>query len=369
MTVPNAVTTPLAMGEPVGLAIGSHRWNVSGDDRRVVDLLAERYRLTPTAPHAIAHVVAHITHEPQQPPDPRQPHEPRQPMPSHEPGQPQAGLTDQLVVEPTATGFRLTTDPITIHLDTVEHPHQARIVVTDASMGEELLGFHLWLMVNRMMLIMDRMVVHAAAVEIDGQTVVVCGESGAGKSTLTVALGLAGGTILSEDWLLVDASSPTPTVSGVSPVMRLTADSADHLLAGRLGHAVDSDDGRDKRVFNSDTLFASASGVDRTPDRLFILSVGDDTGPDAGPDAGPEAGPKAGPEAALSPASGLDVTRYLADSAKMTLRFTDRGDYLSFLGVVGTVVSSIPAYHLRRSTDFADLPKLVDLVRNCRETA
>lgn len=328
------VTVPLAMSEPVGLTIGSHRWNVSGDDRRVVDLLAERYRLTPTAPHPNAHVVAHIARNPQQ---------------TQEPGQPQPGLTDQLVVEPTSTGFRLTTDPITIHLDTIDRPHHASIIVTDASMGEELLGFHLWLMVNRMMLIMDRMVVHAAAVEIDGQTLVLCGQSGAGKSTLTVALGLAGGTILAEDWLLVDASSPTPTVSGVSPVMRLTADSADHLLAGRLGHAVDSDDGRDKRVFDSGTLFASASGVDRTPDRLFMLSVG--------------------PEAGLVPASGLDVTRYLADSAKVTLRFTDRGDYVSFLGLVGTVVSSVPAYHLRRSTDFGDLPQLVDLVRNCREAA
>jgi hypothetical protein len=324
------------MTAPVGLAIGSHRWNVTGDDPRVIGLLAERYRLAPTEPHAIAHVIAHIA------PIAQDPHEP------HEPRQPQAESSDQLVVRPTPTGFRLTTDPITIHLDTIERPYRVSIVVTDTLMGFELLGFHLWLLVNRMMLIMDRMIVHAAAVDIDGQTLVLCGASGAGKSTLTAALGLAGGTILAEDWLLVDASSPTPTVSGVSPVMRLTADTADHVLAGRLGHAVDSDDGRDKRVFDSGTVFASAPGVDRAPDRLFILAAGHELG--------------------LTPASGLDVTRYLADSAKATLRFTDREDYLSFLGLVGTIVSSMPAYHLRRSTDFSDLPRLVDLVRNCRES-
>jgi hypothetical protein len=326
------------MTAPVGLAIGSHRWNVSGDELSVVALLAERYRLTPTEPHATAHVVAHITRDPQQP---------------HDPSEPQAELTDQLVVRPTATGFRLATDPVTIHLDTVERPYRANIIVTDASMADELLGFHLWLLVNRMMLIMGRMVVHAAAIDIDGQTLVLCGASGAGKSTLTAALGLAGGTILAEDWLLADASSSTPTVSGVSPVMRLTAETADHLFAGRLGHAVDSDDGRDKRVFDSGTLFASAPGVDRTPNRLFILNAGHEL--------------NAGHMPGLTPASALDVTRYLADSAKATLRFTDREDYLSFLELVGTVAASMPAYHLRRSTDFSDLPRLVDLVRNCRE--
>lgn len=312
---------------PVGLAIGSHLWNVSGNDRVMTDLLAERYRLTPTEPHVNPHVVAHITYEPRDG---------------------QVELSDQLIVQPTENGWRFTTDPITIHFETAAQPQRARIVVTDAAMDTELLSFHLWLLVNRLLLTINRLVMHAASVEIDGQTVVICGQSGAGKSTLTVALGLAGATVLTEDWLLVDTSSSTPTVSGISSVMRLTMDSAERMLAGRLGHAVDSRDGRDKRVFDSGSLFASAAGVDHTPDRLFLLSPGQRT--------------------ELVAASALDVTRYLADSAKATLRFTDRADFGSFLSVVGAFVSSVPAYHLRRSDDFGDLPQLVDLVRTLGET-
>lgn len=318
---------PISLTPPVGLAIGSHRWNVSSDSPRYVAMLAERYRLTPSQPHDFPDVVANIARRLRDSP---------------------ARTTDQLIVRSTAHGYRLITDPITIELESRDGGYRADVAVTDDSMSDELIGFHLWLLVNRMMLIMNRMLLHAAAVEIDGQTVVICGDSGAGKSTLTVALGLQGGTVLAEDWLLVNCSLPSTTISGVSSVMRLCVDSAERLLPGRLEHAVASTDGKEKRVFDSASLFASAPALEFAPHRIFVLSAGEHD--------------------LIEPASPLELTRHLTAAAKWTLRFAERDDYASFLGLAAGFATSVPVYRLRRSTDFRNLPTLVELVRSCRES-
>lgn len=69
----------------------------------------------------------------------------------------------------------------------------------------------------------DALVLHASAVELDGEVFAICGPSGGGKSTIAAALTLAGASIVSDDALRLQvgpAPDPVFCFPGM-PVLRL----------------------------------------------------------------------------------------------------------------------------------------------------
>ena len=85
---------------------------------------------------------------------------------------------------------------------------------------------HLSIVLHRLLLALDALYLHAAAVHIDGRTHVFIGEKGAGKSTLSLALGRAGGTVLADDHVLIERRHDAGhyVVSGCEDRARLAAD-------------------------------------------------------------------------------------------------------------------------------------------------
>ena len=71
------------------------------------------------------------------------------------------------------------------------------------------------------------LVLHASAVNVEGEAVLFIGEKGAGKSTTAAALLARGHTLLSDDVVAIDTSSPEhPRVLPAFPQLRLWPDSA-----------------------------------------------------------------------------------------------------------------------------------------------
>jgi hypothetical protein len=85
------------------------------------------------------------------------------------------------------------------------------------------------------------MVFHGSAVVMDGGAVVFLGSSGRGKSTLAAAFATQGRAFLTDDALVLDASSGRYTVQPSHASIRLWDDSRESLLAGNtaLAPAVD----------------------------------------------------------------------------------------------------------------------------------
>lgn len=84
----------------------------------------------------------------------------------------------------------------------------------------------------------NRLVLHASAVQVDDRAVAFVGKSGMGKSTLATALSLEGYPLLSDDLLRVDAELlvyPGATETRLRPAARSLAGTAGHETAdGRL---------------------------------------------------------------------------------------------------------------------------------------
>jgi hypothetical protein len=247
-----------------------------------------------------------------------------------------------LLVEPIAEGHRLTTDPVTFELTRRTGENRLLVAVTDPSLDRGELSFHFWIMLNRALLLLDRLLLHAAAFVIDERLTVVCGDNGAGKSTLSVAFGLRGATLLSEDSLLVTRRGANFMVSGLTSQMRIPRESEDHLLPERVLDQRISEDGRNKRLVDAAQFFNTQLGIDMRPDRLVFLRLGNAT--------------------SVTPLSARDALVRLIDNTRFTYRFANSGDVNDHLDLVADLATSVPAYEAIRNDSLHELDSLVEMI-------
>ena len=307
---------------PVELSIGSHRWSVVSGRDRYVDLLADRFRipLGPAQCDADLKLVVRTDSV-------------ARPL-----------STDRIDVARRGDLVTLSSDPAVLRIERSEGAARAELVVRDPTMSDDLLGYHLWMLVNRSMLELDRFLLHGAALVVDGRTVVVCGMEDAGKSTLATALALEGATVLSEDWLLVTRKDELVLVSGVSSTMRLDDDTCDWLLDGPPAGVTRTTDPQQKLAFDASLIGSSAPAVDHRPDRLYLLTVGDDV--------------------AQRPASALSAVRHIVESTKWMLRIGSRDDAGRYLDAVTALVGSVPCVALQRTSRRSDMPRVIEAIRS-----
>ena len=82
-----------------------------------------------------------------------------------------------------------------------------------------------------------KLVIHAGAVDIDGNAVAFIGDTGRGKSTLAAAFAVAGHRFLSDDSLVVEIAGTEFRAMPSNPSIRLWQDSQQHLLDERAAKA------------------------------------------------------------------------------------------------------------------------------------
>ncbi len=254
--------------------------------------------------------------------------------------------TDRLIVEQIPDGHRLVTDPVTLELTGLgggpANTRTVTVTVTDTHMDREELSFHFWIIVNRALLLLDRVVLHAAAFVVHERAIVVCGENGAGKSTLSVAFGLRGAAVLSDDSVLATRRNGAFVVSGVSPQMRIPRPTEDRLLPGLLDDLRISEDGRDKRLVVANQFFTSRWGEDVRPDRLVFLRTGD--------------------RVDARPLSGRDALLRLIDNTRHSYRFGDAVDVADHLDLLSGLAAAAPAFEVTRTDDLDDLDDVVEIL-------
>ncbi len=252
------------------------------------------------------------------------------------------GTSDALRVETVGDGYRLVTDPLTCRLHLRPGHPRAELVVAQPEMQPEQLAYHFLILSNRLLLLLDRMLLHAAAVHFSGRVNLFSGHKGAGKSTVSVALGQAGGTLLSEDHTILTKANDGFLVSGCSSRMRVTAVTEEELLPNQLRSVPVDIGGTPKKELRAEDFFDACPNQDHAPDGLFLTSVG--------------------ASLSLRPASAREALLWMVDMARETFRFAKNEDYSSFLDMLAGFVASIPSYRLELSPDVSQVGRVGELL-------
>jgi len=238
----------------------------------------------------------------------------------------------------------IATDALRAELRLDRLPMEISITVLRPDQPFPELCVHFVVMIHKILFQLDRVVLHAAAVELDGQVSVFVGNKGSGKSTTCLALAKAGGTVLGEDQIVLRRSGAGYQVSGGDERSRVTERTERHFFAEPLAVPAKDFAGTMKKEIRMGDYFRSAPFQDRKPDRLFFPTV---TG-----------------SFELRPLKPQQAVRRLLAFTSHFQRFEGGRDQAAYLDLLAGFVASVSCWELSLSDDLADLDRLTGRLRS-----
>jgi hypothetical protein len=234
------------------------------------------------------------------------------------------------------------TEALSVTIDRSRSPAQVHVRVRPGDRSHYDLCVHLAVVFHKILFLLDRIVLHAAAVRIAGRVAIFIGDRGAGKTTTSLALSRAGGTVLGEDHLILKRSGDGFLVSGCDERWRLDERTERHFFDGPLPLEAADYAGRMKKEVTVRDV-ASEPFTDERAAQIFFMRVGSRF------DIAPI--PRA-----------VSVLRLMEEAGKLQ-RFVDADDRLRFLTMVSDFVATITPYALQRTDDLGDLDRLIQFLR------
>ena len=247
---------------------------------------------------------------------------------------------NQLSLGGTRERPTISSDALHAELELDHHPMAIRLSVFRDDVPFPALCVHFVVMVHKILFYLERVVLHAAAVETDGAVSVFVGEKGSGKSTTCLALARAGGTVLGEDQVVLRRSDGHYLVSGGDERSRVTERTERHFFAEPLAVAARDFAGTLKKEIRMGEFFRSAPFQDFVPSRLLFPRVSDKFDLQE-----------------LKPQQAL--RRLLAANGHFQ-RFAGARDQAAFLDFLAGFVSGVSCWELSLSEDLHDLDRLAE---------
>src|SRR5262245_46454957 len=141
---------------------------------------------------------------------------------------------DGMVVRQGHRVSTIHTEVLSVVVDQSQMPAQVRITIRHGQRSHYELRVHLAVVFHKILLLLDRVVLHAAAVQLHGRLALFIGDRGAGKTTTTIALSRAGGTVLGEDHLVLRRTADGFLVSGCDERWRVDERTERHFFGDPL---------------------------------------------------------------------------------------------------------------------------------------
>lgn len=197
---------------------------------------------------------------------------------------------------------------------------------------------HLSLMMNMVLLHFQRILLHAGAVQIGRRVHLFVGERGTGKSTVCLRLAADGGTLLSDDHVVIQRAPCGFTVSGCSGRARVTRKTERFLLARPLDAKPKKFAGLLKKEFDAGQLVPSRPFRDYRAACVYFLRLGG--------------------RFALQPMSRHRAVAELLRHARHALRFRNADHFRRCLDFLSGLVAQVDPFQLELSPRLADLDRL-----------
>lgn len=167
----------------------------------------------------------------------------------------------------------ITTDALLAELRLDRHPVDIRLTVLREDLPFPEMCVHFGVVIHKILFHLDRVILHAAAVQVDGVVNLFVGDKGAGKSTTCLALARAGGTVLGEDQVVLRRSRTGYLVSGNDERSRVTERTEHHFFAEPLAVQARDFAGTMKKEIRMGDFFRSEPFQDFPAHRLLFPRV------------------------------------------------------------------------------------------------
>ena len=235
------------------------------------------------------------------------------------------------------------TEALSVTIDRGSTPVHVHVRVRPGKRSHYDLCVHLAVVFHKILFLLDRIVLHAAAVRIAGRVAIFIGDRGAGKTTTSLALSRAGGTVLGEDHLILQRSGDGFLVSGCDERWRVDERTERHFFDSPLPLEAADYAGRMKKEVTVRDV-ASQPFMDERPAQIFFMRVGN--------------------RFDISPIPrSVSVLRLMEEAGKLQ-RFVDGHDRVRFLTMISDFVATITPYALQRTDDLRDLDRLIEFLRD-----
>ena len=200
------------------------------------------------------------------------------------------------------------------------------------------LHVHFGVVVNKLLFLMDHVVLHAAAVRVGDLVHVFVGEKGAGKSTVCLGLARAGGTVLGEDHVILRRAVPGYLVSGGDERSRLTERTERHFFPESLPVPAKDFAGTPKKEIRMGDFFSSRPYQDFAAHALHF--------------------PRVGSRLALRPLKPQAALLRLLQYTSHMQRFASPADQDRFLDFLNGFVGTVRTHEIELSPELGDLEHL-----------
>ena len=250
---------------------------------------------------------------------------------------------DGMVVRHAQPVSVIHTEALSVTIDRARTPVHVYVRVRPGERSHYDLCVHLAVVFHKILFLLDRIVLHAAAVRIAGRVAIFIGDRGAGKTTTSLALSRAGGIVLGEDHLILRRSGDGFLVSGCDERWRVDERTERHFFDSPLPLEAADYAGRMKKEVTVRDV-ASHPFVDERPAQIFFMRIGN--------------------RFDISPIPRAVSALRLMEEAGKLQRFVDADDRLRFLTMVSDFVATIRPYALHRTDDLGDLDRLIEFLRD-----
>lgn len=237
----------------------------------------------------------------------------------------------------------ITTDALRAELRLDREPVDIRLTVIRDDVPFPAMCVHFGVVIHKILFHLDRVILHAAAVQVNGEVCLFVGDKGAGKSTTCLALARAGGTVLGEDQVVLRRSGDRYLVSGGDERSRVTERTERHFFTEPLAVPAKDFAGTMKKEVRMRDFFRSEPFRDFPAHRLLFPRV---TG-------------------------SFQLRRLKAQPALLRMlaynghfqRFEGGRDQTDFLDFLAGFIATVSCWELTLSNDLTDLDILAEKLR------
>jgi len=197
---------------------------------------------------------------------------------------------------------------------------------------------------NKFIFRLGKLHMHAAALQIGNKTAVLIGDKGTGKTSISIAAGLKGGTILSEDHTLISEFANGFQVSGCDGYTRITKETEKYFFHDSLPDEAKDFAGVSKKEVQLKRFVKAEPFMDHPVDLIFFPTVND--------------------AFSIQSKSSMTAVLYSLDRLRHGHRFYDAADYESFIDYLSRFYNSASVYDLKLSPDLRDIDQLLEFIQH-----